>query len=989
MRTLERKFPPRLWGRVRDGGPAKPFGYCAFRPEPETAARPAVPALPHKRGGSASARSALKFRPIALTHLRWVVVSSALALSSGAAFAECSTTDFGGVVAAKAETCNFFGSHSTSVDNQIAAEARGLGILNAGPDESGTLSYSTSGISATAVQADSGGSVTLTPSTEIAGTVSTTGAGSIGLNATNSDPTETVFSNLSATNVNVSTQGSNAKGVQADTGAKVTLNGGFVSTTGAGSIGLYATNGKPVGNETVFSNLSATNVNVSTHGSNANGVRADSGAKVTLNGGLVSTTGAGSIGLYATNGKPVGNETVFSNLSATNVNVSTQGSNANGVQADSGAKVTLNGGLVSTTGAGSIGLYATGFGTVINATGAETITTAGGVSSATGLGAYGVDADGAGSRVQLGAATVTTSGAGATALFSSGSAGSITVSGTLNVKTMNAAAAAVGLQGNGASILATGGGTIVSAGDAIEFLGGTNQTATFDNFTINNQTGDLIFADPSVATINFNSTIASAGLNNLLDATNGSDITLNASASKLTGAIQTDSTSTTNVNLTNRTIWTMTGSSTVTNLSVVTNSVVVFAPPGSGVGFKTLTVTNYVGSGANITMNATLGGPTTSADQIIVNGGKATGFTSLTINNFGGLGGPTSGAGIPLVIATNGGTVAPGAFALANTPIAGGFRYMLEESNNDWYLVSTPAPTLGQVESSINQVPTAQRTQIITNQVLNSILLGATQQISSCSCAGGFASVGSFAAGAQGRWGLSDELSLIGGFSYNQWYASGISVENAPTVAGALIYDLWKWGESRPFFEVAGALTPYEDVHSTRYYANGLTTGVGNASAIDRDLSLFARAGWVDRLSSVDEAAVYGDLGRSWMQTGGYTETTSALNPFPATVSNGLDTLNVARLGGQLTHLFNGNIEANVSAAVAYGFGAGKGAPVSVNDFGPIAPNALPNTTWMEYGARIGYRFNDRLVIDAFVVGTAFGEVGTTVHGGIGLRYAF
>ena len=156
----------------------------------------------------------------------------------------------------------------------------------------------------------------------------------------------------------------------------------------------------------------------------------------------------------------------------------------------------------------------------------------------------------------------------------------------------------------------------------------------------------------------------------------------------------------------------------------------------------------------------------------------------------------------------------------------------------------------------------------------------------------------------------------------------------------------------------------------------GLTTGVGNASAIDRDLSLFARAGWIARLSSVDEAAVYGDLGRNWMQTGGYTETTSALNPFPATVSNGLDTLNVARLGGQLTHLFNGNIEANVSAAVAYGFGAGNGGPVSVNDFGPIAPNALPNTTWMEYGARIGYRFNDRLVIDAFVVGTAFGEVG-------------
>jgi hypothetical protein len=29
------------------------------------------------------------------------------------------------------------------------------------------------------------------------------------------------------------------------------------------------------------------------------------------------------------------------------------------------------------------------------------------------------------------------------------------------------------------------------------------------------------------------------------------------------------------------------------------------------------------------------------------------------------------------------------------------------------------------------------------------------------------------------------------------------------------------------------------------------------------------------------------------------------------------------------------------------------------------------------------------MVIDAFVIGTLFGEVGTTVHGGVGLRLAF
>jgi hypothetical protein len=131
------------------------------------------------------------------------------------------------------------------------------------------------------------------------------------------------------------------------------------------------------------------------------------------------------------------------------------------------------------------------------------------------------------------------------------------------------------------------------------------------------------------------------------------------------------------------------------------------------------------------------------------------------------------------------------------------------------------------------------------------------------------------------------------------------------------------------------------------------------------------------------------DIGRSWMQTGGYTEQTTAVNPFPASADTGLQTLNVARFGGQYTHLFFGAVEANVSAAVAHGFGAGAGTFVNVYDFGPIAPGAVPNSTWLEYGGRVGYRVSNNLVVDAFLLGTAGGEVGNTLHGGIALRFAF
>ncbi len=273
--------------------------------------------------------------------------------------------------------------------------------------------------------------------------------------------------------------------------------------------------------------------------------------------------------------------------------------------------------------------------------------------------------------------------------------------------------------------------------------------------------------------------------------------------------------------------------------------------------------------------------------------------------------------------------------------------------------------------------------------MLGSILLGATEQISCSSCGSGFGSIGSLALGAHGRLPLSDQLTAMGGISYNQWSSDGISVYDAPTVAGSLVYDFSQLGSSRPFIEVGGGLTPYEQVKYSRNYPNGAAIALGTATAVDRDLSLFARVGWLARLGPTDEAAVYGDLSRNWMQTGGYSEAMTAINPYPATVAPGLDLLNVARIGGQYTHLFFGNIEANVSAGIAYGFGAGSGNFVNINDFGPIEANALPNTTWLEYGARLGYRFSDRVVVDAFVLGTAFGQVGTTLHGGIGLRFSF
>jgi hypothetical protein len=708
-------------------------------------------------------------------------------------------------------------------------------------------------------------------------------------------------------------------------------------------------------------------------------------ASVTLSGGgLVTTNGDSSAGLRATG--------TGSLITASGIRIATNGAGSPGAEADAGGVIVLSGGSATTSGAGAIGLYASQGG-AISTTGTTSVTTTGGVSSTTGLGADGVNADGAGSTISLAAATVRTSGAKAIGLLASdaadsGAAGSISVSGPLNVQTTNPSATAIALQGAGATFAATGGGTIASAGGAIAFLGGTKQTANFDNIFIANQSGDLIFADPSVATVNFNDVTANAGANNLLNATGGSTITLNASASALTGAIQTDSASTTSVNLTNGSTWTMTGPSTVSTLRIA-NSYVVFAPPSAGAGFKTLTLNNYVGSGGYITMNATLGGSGSPSDQIVINGGKATGSTLVTIRNAGGLGAPTIGAGIPLIVTTNGGTIAANTFALANTPVAGGYSYSLEQTGDNLYLVSAPATTQAQMANSNTNVEKAQLQQLITGMVLGSILLGATEQVNCSNCSSGFGSIGSYALGAHGRTSLTPELTAMGGFSYNEYNASGIAVTNALTFGGALVYDPINFGRSRPFFEVGGGLVPFEQVRYARTYPFGARIAEGTGNGIDRSLGLFGRAGWVDRVTPIDEAAIYTDISRSWLITGGYSEASSGVNPFPATVSTGVQTLDVLRLGGQYTHLFGGRYEANVSAAVAYGFNSVNSSQWTIADYGTIAPYPIGNSVWYEWGARLGYRLSQRMVLDAFVIGTLGGEIGTTVHGGVGLRYMF
>ena len=481
----------------------------------------------------------------------------------------------------------------------------------------------------------------------------------------------------------VSTTGANAVGAQADTGGAVTLGGGSVTTSGTGATGLYVTG--------AGSTLMASGVAVTT-GSGTNnvavGVLASIRRRSDAYGGSVSTCGPGARGC-----RRRGSGRAYDELCRVGTTVVTTGANAVGAQADAGGAVTLGGGSVTTSGTGATGLYVTGAGSTLMASGVEVTTGSGtnnvadgvlasakaqrrftgGSVTTSGPGRYGSVGDGrrverddelacrgrhdgcdhgrercrragghrrgghAGRRfgddVRPDAHALVVTGFGIASQSqrshhvrhpglrcgrtlccsgrrsrsdrvsddhdhgrrlaatgfgrlrrqcgrqlgrksnsprrasrplasarpgflpampaSSGTAGSITVSGTLNPQDEEHG----GRRGRAArqrrchSRDRRAARSPRPATRSNSWAGRARSRPS----TISpspTQPAILIFADPSVSTVNFNNTTANAGANNLLDATNGSAITLNANASALTGAIQTDSDLDNRVNLT-------------------------------------------------------------------------------------------------------------------------------------------------------------------------------------------------------------------------------------------------------------------------------------------------------------------------------------------------------------------------------------------------------------------------------------------------------
>jgi outer membrane autotransporter protein len=379
------------------------------------------------------------------------------------------------------------------------------------------------------------------------------------------------------------------------------------------------------------------------------------------------------------------------------VNLGGAGNNI-GAEALAGGKVTLDSGTTVDFvqgGGQNTGLLASGAGSQIISNGATvTIPNLGG----SGGNDTGVRADsGASVLLNGGAVTVNGNGGGETGLLATGAGSSITGSGvTVNVSS-NGGNARGGFLQNGATI-ALSGGSVTTSGGAGSYgflfqapagvtntlgLDGTAVTSASDAFAVQGGSATIITTDATA--------IGNNGI--VLSAANNSLVTMTNNHSTLTGAMLTDASSTSNVTLGGGTTWNMTASSNVTNLTN-NDSDIISTPPASS-AFKTLTVMNYTGTGGTITLNTFLGADNSPSDRLIVSGGTAAGSTNLRILNANGPGDQTVADGILVVNTTNGGTTAPGAFALVGEARGGAYDYFLFRGGlngnvpDNWFLRST------------------------------------------------------------------------------------------------------------------------------------------------------------------------------------------------------------------------------------------------------------------------------------------------------------
>ena len=293
------------------------------------------------------------------------------------------------------------------------------------------------------------------------------------------------------------------------------------------------------------------------------------------------------------------------------------------------------------------------------------------------------------------------------------------------------------------------------------------------------------------------------------------------------------------------------------------------------------------------------------------------------------------------------------------------------------------------VVASITDLVNSHQAQMITQVLEGQTYLGVNEQVSCGDCGGAQAAFGSFNLSAHGRHSLSNEWTVLGGFGFGNYKEKGARVSQSASAAASLRYDPANMGSSRPYFEFGGSVAPSQSVTYNRPYDNGAGQAAGIGRTHSTFVSAFVKAGWVARITRIDELGAAISLSQARQSQGGYEEATGSTNPFDAVYAKGTDRANIVSISGQYTHLFGRHVEVTADVALSRTFNSQTGVKAAVSGLG-AQPAQAREFTWAQPGLRIGYRASRNLTLDAFVNATIGPKaIGSSAHGGFGFSMKF
>jgi probable HAF family extracellular repeat protein len=307
--------------------------------------------------------------------------------------------------------------------------------------------------------------------------------------------------------------------------------------------------------------------------------------------------------------------------------------------------------------------------------------------------------------------------------------------------------------------------------------------------------------------------------------------------------------------------------------------------------------------------------------------------------------------------------------------------------------VTTPASQA----ASVQTLAADQRAVLVESRATANRLLGTLRPIDDTSYVfGGYLFDGG--TGYAGGQYAAHGLTILGGIAYGSQDYPHISQKSAFTLAAALRYafaDLLDARTVYPYVEAGGWGTPNTKLGVTRTYANGSGSGTGQGNMRSALWAGYVRAGLVWEESPHDQFVGFTEWGQQYLGFDSYSEAQARENPFSAQIDGGLLRMNVVRSGALWTHRFETLVgfhqptSITFTGAVATSFAVHAGLNAVIAGVGAEAA-ANRGETWGEFGARVETRLTEHLALGFDVDGTTGGgEIGTTVHGSVGLTYKF